>query len=264
MDKGQLIKDIFTLNFKTFGTRYHKLVAVLKRKFILPSVNFSTAKNIYDVPIIINNWNRLTMLKQLVDWLQKAGYKNIIILDNDSSYQPLLKYYDETTAKVIYLKKNFGYMALWKSGLYKEFYTDFYVYTDPDILPVESCPADFMSHFMQLLINSNNVEKVGFGLKIDDLPDHYDKKKEVILWEKKYWEKEVKKDVYDAQIDTTFALYKPYTIGDIWVQNSLRTGGNYMAKHLPWYEDSKNPDKESIFYANNIKKGASHWISNDK
>jgi len=263
MDKKQLIKDIFTLNFESFGTRYYKLIAVLKRAFFLSSANYASGKNIFDIPIIINNRNRLTFLKQLISWYQKAGYKNIIVLDNDSNYQPLLEYYKESGIKVIYLKENVGHLAFWKSDVYKQFYTDYYVYTDPDVLPIEECPVDFMQHFMNLLNKYSSIEKVGFGLKIDDLPEHYNKKSEVINWEEKHWAKQIEPDVYDAAIDTTFALYKPFTRGDIWVQNALRTGGNYVARHLPWYEDSNNISIEDLFYLNNIKKGASHWIVKD-
>ncbi len=263
MDYKQLVKDIFTLNFEAFGTRYHKLVAVLKRTFVLNSTNFSKGKNIYQVPIIINNRNRLTYLKQVIDWYQKAGYINIVVLDNDSNYEPLLKFYESTDVKVIYLKQNLGHLALWKSDVYKQFYTDYYVYTDPDVVPIDNCPNDFMKHFMNLLNKYSNVEKVGFGLKIDDLPNEYDKKSEVINWEKRHWVKQIENDVYDAALDTTFALYKPYTRGDLWVQNALRTGDNYVARHLPWYEDSANMTEENKFYLNNIKKGASHWIVKD-
>lgn len=263
MDYNQLIKDIFTLNFKPFVTRYHKLVAVLKRKFSLSADNFSTGKNIFEIPILINNRNRYTYLKQMVDWLTEAGYKNIIVLDNDSNYQPLLEYYKTAPVKVIYLKENVGYLSLWKSGVYKQFYTDYYVYSDPDVLPAKDCPKDFMKHFMELLNKFPNVEKVGFGLKIDDLPDFYNKKQEVIEWESQYWKKAIEKDVYDAKVDTTFALYKPFTNGEIWVQNAVRTGGNFVAHHLPWYEDSKNETEENAFYRNNIKKGESHWIKKE-
>ena len=82
-------------------------------------------------------------------------------------------------------------------------------------------------------------------------------------WEKKHWLKQIEPDVYDAALDTTFALYKPYTRGDIWVQNALRTGGNYVARHLPWYENSSNITDEDNYYLNNMKKGASHWIVKD-
>jgi len=260
MDKKQLIKDIFTLNFESFGTRYYKLIAVLKRTFLLPSKNYSSGKNIFEVPIIINNRNRVTFLKQLINWYQNAGYKNIVVLDNDSTYQPLLEYYKESGVKVIYLKKNVGHLALWKSGVHKQFYKDYYVYTDPDVLPIENCPVDFMQHFITILNKYPNIEKIGFGLKIDDLPDYYAKKDDVIDWEKKHWEVQIEHDVYDAALDTTFALYKPFTRGDIWVQNALRTGGNYIARHLPWYENSSNITDEDKYYLNNMKKGASHWI----
>jgi hypothetical protein len=260
MDKKQLIKDIVTLNFSSFGTRRHKLMAVLKRSFLLSSTNYSSGKNIFEVPIIINNRNRLTYLKQMIDWFKKAGYTNIIVLDNNSNYEPLLKFYKESNVNVIYLKKNYGHLAFWSSGTYKKFYADYYVYTDPDVVPIDQCPNDLMQHFMKLLKKYSNIEKVGFGLKIDDLPQFYNKKQEVIDWETKFWKKEIEKDVFDAALDTTFALYKPYTRGDLWVQNALRTGGNYVVRHLPWYEDSANITPENKFYQDNAKPGASHWI----
>ncbi len=260
MDKKQLIKDIFTLNWKTFGTRFYKLIAVLQRKFNLGKDNFSTTKNIQDLPIIINNCNRLTYLKQLIDFLKAAGCKNIVVLDNKSDYAPLLEFYKTTDVKVILLDQNYGHLAFWKSGVYKQYYTDYYVYTDPDVLPVNECPENFLEHFMKILNTYTNIEKVGFGLKIDDIPGYYDKKEEVINWEKKFWLREIDKDLYDAPLDTTFALYKPFTRGDIWVQNALRTGGKYVLRHLPWYENSSNNTEENLYYQNKIKQGASHWI----
>src|SRR6185369_12325603 len=72
----------------------------------------------WNVPIVLNNRNRYTYLKALVNWLSDAGYKNIFILDNDSDYPELLDYYKHTPAKVIYLKENMGYMALWKTDFF--------------------------------------------------------------------------------------------------------------------------------------------------
>lgn len=260
MDYKQLIKDIFTLKISSFATRYYKMVAVTKRKLLLPADNFFTSKDLKQIPVIINNRNRLGYLKVMLEWLQKSGFTNIILLDNDSNYEPLLQFYKQCGHEVIYLKKNYGHLALWKSDVYKRFYNDYYVYTDPDLIPVQECPPDFMQHFMQLLNKYPGKEKVGFGLKINDLPDHYERKTEVISWEKKFWEREIEKDVFDAAIDTTFALYKPYTNGALWVQNALRTGGSYVMRHLPWYENSASPTEEDVFYRNNLKQGASHWI----
>jgi len=263
MDYKQLLKDIGTLNFTSFGTRYHKLIAVLRRKFLLSENNFAATGNFYEVPIIINNRNRLDFLKKMIGWLRDVGYKNIVILDNMSNYEPLLEYYQTAPVKVIALKENLGHLAFWKSGVYRQFYKDYYVYTDPDLVPVEECPKDFMNYFFELLNKYNDVEKVGFGLKIDDLPDHYDRKKEVIEWEKKFWTTQREPGVYDAALDTTFALYRPYTNGAIWVQNALRTGRPYLMRHLPWYENTSALSAESLFYKENMKKGASHWIIKD-
>ena len=57
-----------------------------------------------------------------------------------------------------------------------------------------------------------NICKVGFALRIDDLPQHYPLKEKVIKWEKQFWTKKVNKtdNIYYAEIDTTFALYKPF------------------------------------------------------
>ncbi len=68
-----------------------------------------------DIPIIINNFNRLEYLKILLDGLENRNYTNIYILDNQSTYPPLLEFYKKTKHKVIFLEKNYGFRALWKS-----------------------------------------------------------------------------------------------------------------------------------------------------
>jgi hypothetical protein len=261
VDIKQLVKDIVTLNFKSLNLRVCKLMAIVKRKVILPSrKNYGNGKNIKDIPIIINNKNRLTYLLQLINWLEKNGYSNIYIIDNASTYPPLLEYYSKTKYHVFRLKKNVGKLALWESGIIKQFIKDYYVYTDPDVVPIEDCPSDILQTFMNALNMFPGFEKAGFGLKIDDLPDHYEQKKKVIEWEKKFWEKPIIENLFDAEIDTTFALYRPYTNGAIWIQRACRTGGQYVARHLPWYEDTAHPTEEDAYYMAHIKGGISHWI----
>lgn len=260
MDIAQLLKDIFTFKLSSHIVRLYKLNALVKRK-LLSENKYSQSTNYFQIPIIINNRNRLTYLKKEIKWLTNSGYTNIYILDNDSNYQPLLDFYKTTSCKVIYLKENLGHLAFWKSGVYKQFYKDYYVYTDPDIVAIDECPKDFMNYFLQKLNQYPNIEKIGFSLIIDDLPNCYVKKQEVIAWEKRFWVDEVEKGLYNSAIDTTFALYKPYTNGLVWVQNAYRTGGVYTARHLPWYENSNEMTEENLFYLNNIKQGASHWIN---
>ncbi len=199
------------------------------------------------IPVIINNFNRIDCLKQLISWLESVGMTNIYILDNDSTYPPLLEYYKTCPHEVIYLNKNVGYMALWQTDVFDRFKNDFYVYTDPDVLPVAECPPDFIDFFIAVLSSRADVKKVGFSLKIDDLPAHNARKNELIEIESKYWQKQVAPGVYDAPIDTTFALYRPRAKGDHRAK-ALRTGPPYTARHLPWYFDPADLPEEEIFY----------------
>lgn len=216
--------------------------------------------NFKNTPIIINNYNRLTTTVKLIYALEKRGYKNIHILDNQSTYPPLLEYYSKTSYKVHYLKKNYGAKALWKSGLWWEFINSYYVYTDSDVVPVDECPDDFIEYFYALLKKYPQVHKVGFSLKIDDLPDYYKNKKEVIDWEKKFYTKLKEENVFVAPIDTTLALYRPYSKRGSRDGSSemLRTGFPYQLKHLPWYLDDNNLSEEDIYYINTTSQ-ATHW-----
>jgi hypothetical protein len=260
MDYKQLFKDIVTLNTKSLNSRLCKLMAIVKRATILPlRKNFGNGKDIKQIPIIINNRNRYTYLVQLITWLEKNGYSNIYIIDNDSTYPKLLDYYATTKHTIFRLKENVGNYSLWRTGIYKQFINDYYIYTDPDVLPIEECPGDAIEVFMNLLKKYKGVEKVGFGLKIDDLPDHYADKEKVLVWEKKFWEKQIEKDLYDAEIDTTFAVYRPYANRGIWVPSAYRTGGKYIMYHLPWYENTTNPTEEDSYYKSHVRPGISHW-----
>lgn len=216
-------------------------------------------KDYKDVPIIINNYNQLTYLKSLLDALEKRGYTNIHILDNASSYPPLIEFYAQCRYPVYKLAKNIGYKALWETDIFKKFRRSYYVYTDPDVVPIDECPPNFIEYFFDLLGKYKKAQKVGFSLKTDDLPDCFHSKEKVINWEQKILRKTVGENVYDAPIDTTFALYRPFSSGEAnFVELNLRTGFPYQARHLPWYSDSDNLTDEQKYYISKCKT-ITHW-----
>lgn len=206
-----------------------------------------TAAQSFSVPIVINNRNRVTYLRDLVDWLLAAGYTNIHILDNASTFPALTDYYSSTKAKVWYLGRNGGYKALWESDFFEEIRKGYYVYTDADLIPGEDCPADLVFRLYQVL-KKYPVEKCGPALRISDLPDHYQHRQKVIDNEKPFWKKEPEPDVYVAPVDTTFALYKPLAWGNAEECSAVRVGGALEFIHRPWYENSAQPDAETIYY----------------
>lgn len=219
-----------------------------------------------DIPIIINNFNRLEYLTKLITSLKSRGYNNIHILDNDSTYPPLLDFYKNTDVNVIYLGKNWGFRAIWDSGIVKEFWDSYYVYTDSDMELTQNCPDDFMEFFLRVLKKYSNCFKVGFGLKIDDLPDCFRNKKLVVEHESQFWESKLEQGLYKAPIDTTFALYRPYTGTSANANKmNIRTADPYIIRHLPWYINSDRLSEEEIYYVNSISK-STHWsiINKDK
>lgn len=241
----------------TSMSNFANLAFRIKTKF--KKNNLVSEINILETPIIINNFNRLDCLLKQIAWLEKAGLKNIYIVDNASSYPPLLDFYEKTNYTVFKLNKNIGFLALWKTIIFQRFANNYYVYTDPDIIPTETCPTNALQYFYSLFKEFPTKDKIGFGLVINDLPNYYKLKEKVIKWETQFWQKEIKLDIYDAPIDTTFALYKPNVKGGSGL-NAIRTGEPYTARHLGWYVNSNNLTEEDRFYINTVNSSSS-WTN---
>ena len=212
-------------------------------------------------PVFINCRDQVSYLIRLVNWLEEIGQERIYLIDNDSTYPALLDYYSTTPHNVIFLKENIGHKAPWKSGVIKSITNskEYFVVTDPDVLPIQECPQDVLSYFHETLKRYPKRIKCGFSLKLDDLPDHYEHKQLVMEKELKFWNKTVEPGIYDAQLDTTFALYRP---GQKYGRHpSLRTEAPYCARHLPWYQNSAELTEEEIYYRDHLSEKISHWNS---
>jgi hypothetical protein len=202
-----------------------------------------------NIPIVINNRNRLTTTRELVEWLYKAGHRNITILDNNSTYEPLLVWYKEQAyAHVEYLGYNAGPLALWLSEIGPKTIEGPYVYTDSDIVPAVTTPNDLVYQLARRLDHHRGYQKSGPALKIDDLPSN-SIAAAVVAHERQFWQRRVARDLYAAPIDTTFALYRAGAFGGWWLP-SLRLAGPYQVRHMPWYVDDSNlPDEERFYRA---------------
>ena len=221
------------------------------------------------VPIFINSRDRVTPLRELVEWCEHAGQTRIYLVDNDSTYPALRAYLASTPHTVIHLGRNLGHKALWESGVIQRHARgEFYVASDPDIVPSAGCPLDALAFFRRLLDRYSDRAKVGFGLKIDDLPKHYRFSRDVRNWEGQFWAREVEPGVYDAPIDTTFALHRPDTdfgAPDVLpaLARSLRTGEPYVARHTAWYVNSRKPDAEERYYREHARSDVTHWNADE-
>lgn len=239
------------------------------RRWFIPAVKgiFTTGSKIdyKSVPILINNYNRFDKLLILIEGLTSRGYHNIWIIDNGSTYPPLIEWYRTCPYKVLLLNENVGHISIFQTGLYKAFRHSYYAYTDSDLEICPECPDDFMEKFIGLLKRYPRAVKVGFSLKIDDLPDSFAHKKEVVEWESQFWKNEVKPGVYNAPIDTTFAVYKPWFEGGLvrFRDMHLRVGPPYTMRHLPWYVSKDNLSDEDRYYLSTIAT-STHWSEKSK
>ncbi|EKT3956848.1 glycosyltransferase family A protein [Flavobacterium psychrophilum] len=256
-------KKLEKLKAKKRKPLVRKVIAVLEKvkneTLVNPSVFVQNQIDNPDkIPIIIINYNQLYYLKQLVDFLVKRDTKNIVIVDNLSTYPPLLAYYTEISklpnVTIEFQLENLGHLVFWKNrALFNKYSKGFFVVTDADIVPNVKLQKDYLKSMLNLLFKYNEFTKIGFALAIDDLPDNYSLKENVLKWESKFWELEMAPNVYQAEIDTTFALYWPATdrvVQDLYPSffSAIRLAGDFTAKHGGWYTNNNNLTNEQLFY----------------
>lgn len=212
------------------------------------------------IPVFIITYERVNDLKKLVKNLEALGLTRIVFIDNGSTYPPLLQYLNKTPYQVLKLRRNTGHTAPWKEAIIRSLIPyGYYIVTDPDVIPSETClDATPIKQMIEIHKKYPYHQKVGLSLKIDDLPDHYPLKKDVIAWEQQFWTTPLEDNIYEASVDTTFALYKPasytYVLGP-----SIRIGEPYSARHMPWYNNPAKLTDEDIFYKNRADTSVTSW-----
>jgi hypothetical protein len=209
--------------------------------------------------IVVLNFNRLDPFRKLLDWLHKAdGVGQITVIDNASTYPPLLDFY-QTQRSFNLIRQSTNGDHHTPLDYLKSHYTDRdrFIVTDPDLVPYEDCPLDLIPK-MRRLLDKHQVQKVGVGLEVDDLPDHYPFKDGVYQHEKQLLGKWFEDGSRLSVVDTTFALYRSYTAFSDWRLPAIRTGIPYMFQHVDWYLDPDNLSEEYIYYLDHSSPVASY------
>lgn len=221
--------------------------------------------------------DRFTCLKNMVEYLLQIPELEVIILDNASTYQPLLDWYDTNPCIVERLTANYGNFVLWSAttavpGHEKpNFFEKYdcvgkqYILSDCD-LDLSGIPKNMLSVLQEGLKLYPDAVKCGLSLRIDDLPNT-ELAKEALGWERNNHVRNYKKGDKDgglyisAPVDTTFALYTG--VGE---QNDfercLRVDKPYQARHLTWYYGPHNPPPEDeMWYLKNVSRSHNHYSS---
>jgi hypothetical protein len=214
-----------------------------------------------NIQIVILNKDRLEPLKLLVESLNQRNYNNILVIDNESTYEPLLEWYKTSSVEVFY---NDIPETLFDTGTFSrlagelqhprfvEIIKNHYIFTDSDVVLEPYVPDNFVDSMIEIQ-QTYGSHKVGLGLKISDLPDnvHTQKIKQI---ETQYWNQKIddpRYELYVAPIDTTFAVYGPNR-SPIWAPG-IRMGGSFIMKHMPWYYDYENLPADEQYYLERLK-----------
>lgn len=205
------------------------------------------------IKAIVVNRNLLTTLKNTVDFLAREPRVETIIFDQDSTYPPLLEYYKTCNVKVVFAGANGGPHSSWGPLIRPETKDNYFIIADPDC-EYTGVPDDWLDRMLDVL-NNTPVFKVGFSLEIDDLPDHA-LSADVRNTETRYW---TEKNEYGwvADIDTTFALYRP---NSPFSYKALRLDKPYCIRHIPWYITEDTINDEWRYYLDSVS-GISTWGS---
>ena len=220
------------------------------------------------IPVIINNRDLMPqkLLRQILDL---RGVGPIHLIDNASTYPPLLEWMSVRSYE-------FRNVAIWRNSsnggpraacrlvnTMRDAWTvqgiQYYATTDSD-LDLEGVPVDALQVFSHELAVTGSLVKVGCALRIDDLPDT--RVGRAAKWnEGQHWktgfpigfshigvgENRVA-PAFQADIDTTFAVYRlnpPWTGA---YGPSVRVAGEYQARHLPWYHTDENRPPDYQWY----------------
>lgn len=209
------------------------------------------------IPLIIPNFNQLTYLKQLITWwhFYHPEYP-VHIVDNGSTYEPLLKFY-EKNKDVEWIKIHRAPENKCAENLtefLKNRFFPFYVISDPDIMPHPATPPNFLEVFKSLI--DSGFHHTGFDLITDDIPDWCEKRAHI-----QYDESQIKSkvdmnglsfEINRAPLDTTFCLFSSANGGWQAPMNGKDWGNCarvFKAFHLSWYlhPDYINPEMDNYF-----------------
>ena len=210
------------------------------------------------IPVFINNRDWLTSTRRLVEHVRRLPDAVPFIVDNASTYPPLLEWYVSLRdVEVIRLEQNVGPHAPWqvKAELRA---SNYYVVTDSD-LDIGNIPLDVLSVLRSGLDRYPKAAKAGLSLEIDDLPDQSPLKDSVRKHELQFWTEKLSPKWWWAGIDTTFAMYRPGE-GYGRCYDCLRADRPYTARHLPWYMTPTTLTPEQVYFLKNCNAGSSWGI----
>jgi hypothetical protein len=204
------------------------------------------------IPVIIINRDLVTWPSKMVEAIKTFdSVGDIIIVDNQSTYEPLLKWYKTNPCDIVYSKFN-GQSSPWDMNIPEKMGYSYYVVSDPD-LDLSETPKDCLVHLKNKLESHTEYDRIGLSLSNYDVSDRSPYHSHLKTWYNNYWKPESINDGLLTQqlFDTTFGIYH---IDRHFSGKSCCADKPYSAKHIPWeitheeLYDLKNINPEFFYY----------------
>lgn len=218
------------------------------------------------MPLVIIAYNNPYFVRRFVEQVRRLP-NPVIVLDNNSTYAPLLEYYEAARAElgdrltVHRMPANLGHRV----HEHCDFLPRQYLLSDPDLDLHPAMPADVAEQLLRIS-ERHRARKAGLAL---DISDHQDFIKAgrygelVFAVESKYYTRRIEDaeyELYEAPVDTTFCLIN----NDQPPGRHVRVAGDFTARHLPWYEgylrDNVPADELEAWKADNVSSSILHYV----
>ncbi|MCJ8336514.1 MAG: hypothetical protein MJH10_20165, partial [Epibacterium sp.] len=230
------------------------------------------------IDVFVNSYNQLTYLRDTINWFAKHGFRNVTVLDNQSTLPEVLTYFKSagfaSKARLYALGDNLGPRRALAHAAQNPSTDAGFIFTDPD-LTLPDPPAPDLLTQMYRAGKKHRMPKVGLALSIDpnlvDLDRVTYNKRTVREVEKRHWKDAVEDGVYRASTDTTFFLYVPQPDGparfnDMGLRQAkipaIRFGREgFVALHRPWLFSDTVEDHEMQQYFASVHKHSTYVLA---
>jgi hypothetical protein len=213
------------------------------------------------VPLYVPTFNNPTYTRNFLNQVDGLNFSRIIILDNKSTYQPMIDLLAQIDSKyeVIRLEENYGPHYILRNPDYYKTLPDIFSLSDPDV----EFPKNISGNFQEEMINIGikyRFGKVGFAIEVPSESEFLElvvnldgKLRNMHEWEQQFWQNQIDKTstgdpIFQTTLDTQFAIYNKEFFSPEERYKALRIGGKFTSKHLGFYKESIVPKEESDFY----------------
>ena len=216
------------------------------------------------IPVFIISYNQPSYLRNTVAQLTRLQVKlsEVTVLDNASTSPQMdacLRELEDSGIRVIRLERNFGPHEIFAPEAGVD-WPEVFALTDPDLEFNPSMPTTFREDLLAIA-RACRVWKCGLALSLADaeqfLEGAYVSGMSIADWESQFWQHRAQvqgeaaellaragADVFRAEVDTTFAVYRRDYPKDSFLE-SVRVSGKYSVRHLPWYRSQSRHGKDA-------------------